>query len=412
MELNTFKVQLVLKTNKTNKKGLVPIFAKIFLNGQKAEISTNRSIDPQQWMNSKQCAKTSSPFNKELNQFLESFKTKIYQTYSRLQIADVTLSILSLKEALNGNRIDRQKGLIAVTEEHNHQFEKLVGIKFSFGSYKNYKTTLSYLKEFVPAFCAIKDIPLLEVNYKFCEAYYTFLTTEKPCTSNGANKHIQRLKKIINYALRAGYIKSNPTATFSLQFKPVEKQVLSWEEIIKIKNLPISRSVIDQVRDVFIFQCFTGLAYSDVKRLRPADIQPMQEGELWIKMRRQKTNISFSIPLLEPALDVLGKYLNDGEKYSPVFPVLSNQKMNDYLKVIQELAGISKNLTTHLARHSFATSVALNNGVPIDTVSKMLGHTNLKTTQVYAKVMDSKIAKDMQELKVKLSGNLKTESNE
>ncbi|RPD39114.1 site-specific integrase [Chitinophaga barathri] len=153
-----------------------------------------------------------------------------------------------------------------------------MGINFSFGSYKNYKTTLSYLKEFVPAFCAKKDIPLLGVNYKFCEAYYTFLTIEKPCTSNGASKHIQRLKKIINYAIRAGYIKSNPTVTFSLQFKAVEKQVLTWEEIIKIKDFPISKKVTDQVRDVFVFQCFTGLDYSDAKRLRPADIQLGQEG--------------------------------------------------------------------------------------------------------------------------------------
>ncbi len=157
-----------------------------------------------------------------------------------------------------------------------------------------------------------------------------------------------------------------------------------------------------QVRDVFIFQCYTGLAYSDLKELRPEHIYRGDDGNLWIRMERQKTAISFSVPLLKPAIELQNKYINADRKSVYLFPVLSNQKMNDNLKIIQELAGISKNLTTHLARHSFATTITLNNDVPIETVSRMMGHTNLRTTQLYAKVLDAKIGSDMKKLRDKM----------
>ena len=167
-------------------------------------------------------------------------------------------------------------------------------------------------------------------------------------------------------------------------------------------TLIYKEKTLKEVRDAFVFQCFTGLSYSDLKRLSEKHIYKVGNGDLWIKMERQKTEVGFSVPLLKPAARLLDEYLQSNNDSEYLFLVLSNQKMNDNLKVIQEIADISKNLTTHLARHTFATTVTLNNNVPIETVSKMMGHTNIRTTQLYAKVMDMKIEADMQNLKDKL----------
>ena len=400
MQLNTFNVQFILKTEKTNKKGLAPIFARIRINGKKMEITTNRSIDLDNWMSENKSAFPLNKSNKELNKYLELYKGKIYSAYSSLLSSGEEINVERFKLAFFGKPSQKKYYLIETTKEHNIQFEKLIGIKFSYGSYKNYKTTLKYLIEFVPILYDVEDILLTEADYKFCESYFSFLTNTKKCKTNGANKQIQRIKKIINYATRAEYIQSNPMASYTLQFKPVNRIALTMEELKKLMETNFNRETLKIVRDIFIFQCYTGLSYADVKGLKETHIQKGIHNELWIKMERQKTEVAFSIPLLDIALDLLTKYADKNDYASELLlPVLSNQKMNFNLKIIQEIAGISKNLTTHLARHTFATTITLANGVPIETVSRMLGHTTLRTTQIYAKVIDTKISCDMEKLK-------------
>lgn len=400
MTPNTFSVQFIIKADKKDNSGFVPIYAKIFINGCKIELSTFQRVNPSHWDNTKKQIKLHIKKANEINQFLENFKSRIYSTYSKVLTTKSELNMNSFKEEFYGTKvIIKEKTLIATTEEHNKEFEKLVGKKYSYGSYKNYKTTLTYLREFVPFFFKQKDIELSKVDFKFCEAYYSFLTSQKPCNNNGANKHIQRVRKIINYAVNSGYITISKMNTYKLENTPTTKPFLTLDEISRIESLKIQRKSMNDVRNVFIFQCFTGLAYSDIKQLNNSNII-LKENGYWIKMKRQKTNISFSVPLLVKAVEILKLYFTN--KAGLVFPVLSNNKMNQYLKIIQELAGIDKTLTTHMARHSFATSVTLANGVPIETVSKMLGHTKLSTTQIYAKVLDSKIENDMEDLKKKL----------
>ena len=404
MASNTFSIHFIIKKEKENKQGLVPIVARIRINGKQTEVSTNRTVKPSLWLKEKEAAKPIDAAHEQLNRHLEAFKIKQYATYSKLLLGEANITAQSFKQSTSGSRIVAPKPhtLIDAAREHNEQFEKLVGIKYSYGSYKNYKTTLKYLIEFVPQYKSKKDIMLTEVNYKFCETFYAWLTSSKNCKTNGANKQLQRLKKIINFSIKSGYLLTNPMQTFSLKFKPVEKVALNNTEIKAIANLTLQRDTLKKVRDAFLFQCYTGLSYSDIVRLDISHIVKAAKGELWIKMKRKKTNVSFSIPLLPSALEILNKYLEHQALDKLIFPILSNQKMNDALKIVQELAGISKSLTTHLARHTFATTITLSNGVPIETVSKMLGHTNLKTTQVYAKVLDSKIALDMEILKKKL----------
>lgn len=392
MSLNSFTMQFIVKTEKMDKNGFVPIYVKLYINSQKLEISTNRKVELYNWDRKNKKAKE----DEELNQFLELYKTKLYNTYSKALLKDEYLTPELFKEIFLGTIKEKVKihYLLETAILHNTNFEKMIGIKYSYGSYKNYKSTLKYLKEFVPIYSGNKDIPLEEVNYNFCESYYGYVTTEKTCTTNGANKQIQRLKKIINYAIKQGFISKNPMATFTLEFKPVNRVTLTIEELKKLIEFDFQRPTLELVRDIFIFQCFTGLSYADIKSLCLNDIE-----DNLIKMDRAKTGNQFTVPLLTQALGLIEQYADYENASKPIFPVLSNQKMNSNLKLIQEIVGINKSLTTHIGRHTFATTITLANGVPIETVSKMLGHTKIATTQVYAKVLDDKIIKDMDKLK-------------
>ena len=194
-------------------------------------------------------------------------------------------------------------------------------------------------------------------------------------------------------------------ATYTVEYTPVNKVALNMAEINRLAELDLQRQLLKSVRDVFLLQCYTGLSYADIQKLSKSHISNGDNGTQWIRMKRQKTSVSFAVPLLPAALAILDKYLPNSDHETPLMPVISNQKMNDNLKLLQELAGISKNLTTHLARHSFATTITLNNGVPISTVSRMLGHTKLSTTQIYAKVLEGTIDNDMKLLGEKLNAS-------
>ncbi len=338
-----------------------------------------------------------------INGVLSTVKSDINHAVSQLQISKTEVTLNNVRLLLRGEAIQETQTFIKVAQEHNENFERQIGKKYSQGSYKNYKTTLKYLIDFVPQYYGQKDMPLKAVNYKFCEAFFTYLTTQKECHINGANKQIQRVKKIINYAIKSGYIQANPMAAYTIEFTPVHKVALTLDEIKRLAGLNLNRQVLKDVRNVFLIQCYTGLSYSDIKSLSVANISAGDNGILWLRMKRQKTSVSFSVPLLPNALAILNQYLATATPETPLLPVISNQKMNENLKLLQELAGISKNLTTHLARHSFATTITLSNGVPIETVSKMLGHTKLSTTQIYAKVLEGKIGSDMKLLSDRLS---------
>lgn len=399
MTPNTFSVHFVIRNERMDTEGYVPIYAKVTINGETLRVAISHKTKPLNWNAKSELVKLNAKNSKEINEAIEAMKSRIYQAHSLLLGSNNTLNAESLRVQLFGEAAARIPTLLEIVKQHNDKFEKMVGIKYSKGSLKNYKTSLRFLTEFIPTYNKKRDIQLKDVNYKFAEAYFAYLTTVKTCKQNGANKHIQRLKTILNYAIKLEYIQRNALDSFSLEFAPVHKVALTIAEIERIQALSIQRETLSKVRDVFLLQCYTGLSFGDVKRLSINDIHRMSETEYWIKMSREKTKIGFSVPLLPQAMVILLKYLETVELNKPLLPVLSNQKMNEHLKLLQELAGISKNLTTHLARHTFATTITLGNGVPIETVSRMLGHTKLATTQMYAKVLDKKIGEDMEKLK-------------
>ena len=404
MNTPNFNIYLYLRKTRPNKENKYPVYIRVRVNKEKMEYPSGQYVDEEQWDDKKQKA---HKFKEAgiVNGMLDTAKANINQAVSQLYMSKAEVTMDNIRLLLKGEAVEESHTFIKVAQEHNDNFEKQIGKKYSQGSYKNYKTTLKYLKEFVPIFSGKKDIDLKAVNYRFCEAYFTYLTTEKDCHVNGANKQIQRVKKIINYAIRSGYLQNNPMATFSIDFTPVHKVALTMDEINRLAGLELQRQVLKDVRDVFLLQCYTGLSYSDIKQLSKVHISAGENGALWIRMKRQKTSVSFGVPLLPAALMILDKYLPHTREDIPIMPVISNQKMNDNLKVLQELAGIPKNLTTHLAIHSFASTSTLKNGVPITTVSRMLGHTKLSTTQIYSKLLDKTIGDDMQLLEQKMRNN-------
>lgn len=399
----SYKITFYIRTNRTNQEGKAPIYYRLWLNNDKIEVSTGLHIEDRLWDEKKQIVKKSSEANL-INNGIQAVRSALIEAITKLHLSGSEVTIDNVKALMKGETITETYYLINVTSEHNQMFEKQVGIKYSWGSYKNYRTTLAFLKEFVKGQFKKQDIPLKEVNQKFCELYFVWLTTVKTCQQNGAAKHLQRLKKVMNYSVRMGYIQVNPLQSYQITMKQVARVALTWEEIQKIQHLRLQTKTLEDIRNIFIFQVFTGLAYSDVKALSRKHLMKGTDDKLWLRMERTKTHNTFAVPLLQTALEILQAYMAPSQGIDePIFPVLSNQKMNQNLKIIQEIAGISKSLHTHLPRHTFASTITLLNGVPLETVSKMLGHSKITMTQTYAKVGELKIAGDMKLLESKLN---------
>ncbi|HXB43351.1 MAG TPA: site-specific integrase, partial [Puia sp.] len=298
--------------------------------------------------------------------------------------------------------------LLWLTKEHNEIMNKVL----KQGSLKNYFTTEKYLQNFLKKKYNPADIYLHDLKYDFITAFEYFLRNNPlkkndPCTNNGTMKHLERLKKMVTWAAKNGWIEKDPFTHYQLKFKRTERGYLSAEELSVIENYDLTNVMLQKVRDLFIFSCYTGLSYIDLVELKPQQIVTSIDRVKWIKSSREKTGLAVNVPLLEPAVMVADKFSKeeDAKFRDSVFPKISNQEMNRSLKVIAEISGIKKYLTFHLARHTFATTVTLMNGVPIESISKMLGHSKIATTMIYARVTQSKIGMDMELLQSRLKDN-------
>ncbi|WP_313778890.1 site-specific integrase [Flagellimonas onchidii] len=398
-----------LKGKHLEKSVKVPIYLRLTVNGKRSELSISRKIEPKKWHAKLGKMKGTDPESVQLNQYLDTVRSKINRIHQRFIDEEKPFTASDIKYAYS-DKGDKLKMLVAVFKEHNEQMKKLIGKDFALGTWKRYNTTKKHVQEYVRAEYRSSDIPLRDVNLKFIKGFEYFLKTNKNCNHNSSLKYINNFKKIIRLAVTHEWISKDPFYNFKVQFKSVEREYLTKQELESIISLEIRMPRLDVVRDMFVFCCFTGLAYIDIKKLTPNNIVPHIDGSQWIQSARQKTRSKLGIPLLPTAMEIIDKYENhprvkNGEC---VIPVLSNQKSNSYLKEIADRCGITKNLTTHLARHTFATTVTLSNGVPIETVGKLLGHKNLRTTQHYAKIVNKKVRDDMAILKDKLAHNAKT----
>jgi len=386
-----------------NQKSKRYIYLRITVNGKFCDLSIKRLWESHKWNTSFGRAIGDNKEIKELNSYLDLILSKVYQAKTKLHERSKPITAESIKEVLLGK--DEKKHLIkAVFLEHNIQMKALVGKNVAEGTLTRYKTAYLHTSSFIRWRYGKEDMELVELNYEFIDQFLFWLKSERNCGHNTAVKYLGPFKKIIIGCLKSGLLKTDPFQ--GVKFKRIEVHpiVLTKEEIVKIINKKYGIERLKYVRDIFLFSCYTGLSYSDVYRLQSSDIVTGIDGEKWIITSRKKTGSPTRLPILPYALEILKRYENHPKCLDnrTAFPVLTNQKMNSYLKEIADTCGIKKKLTFHTAMHTFATTITLNNGVPMETVSKMMGHKSLKHTQHYARVIDLKVSEDMKQLKKKL----------
>ncbi len=401
---NSFSLLFYIKKCKADKSGRANIYLRITMDGQRAELSIRRKVLVDKWNSDMNMARGSSDESLGINRYISTIKNKIYTIEQRCVSEGKPVTAISLRDSYLGKDSDKRM-LLEIFEEHNKKVDKLVGSDFAAGTAERYKTAKKHVSEYIQKEYRVKDVLVKSVDHKFISGFEYYLKTEKNCGHNTAIKYITNFKKIIRIAFANDWIDKDPFLHWKAKLKTVDREFLTEEEIQKMVEKELHTERLDQVKDIFIFCCFTGLAYADVKKLSKDDIVIGIDGDKWIKIKRTKTDTRSNIPILPTAEAVIEKYDDYSHSSSEdrLLPVLSNQKMNAYLKEIADLCGINKNLTFHLARHTFATTVTLTNGVSIESVSKMLGHKSIKTTQHYAKILDRKVSYDMKILRDKFN---------
>jgi len=399
---SNFHLLFYLRKQKNYKGGSMAIYMRITVNGKRADMSAGRECDPAKWSSRAGRAIGTKEEIKSLNNYLDSLQTKVRNAHQVLIDSNQAITTESLQKQFLG-KTEKSRYLLQLFKEHNDKVKALIGNGFEANTLKGYNTSIKHLTGFLQKEYGKSDIEIGLLNHAFITGFEFYLKTDCKCSGVSAAKYIKHLKKIVNHCIANSWLKQNPFINFKSTAKAKERTYLTQQELDTIANKKFSIDRLMQVRDIFVFCCYTGLSYADVKKLKRNEIGIGVDGEQWIFTSRQKTDTSSSVPLLPVAVEILKCYQDHPqcENKGLLLPVLSNQKMNAYLKEIADLCGIIKHLTFHLARHTFATTVTLSNGVPIETVSKMLGHTILKTTQHYAKILDTKVSQDMATLKKK-----------
>lgn len=384
MERNYFSILFFIKRTKLLKNGEAPICLRITVNGKRAEVQIKRSVEVNKWNNQKECAIGKDNKTLELNHYLETVRTKILRIHRQLEQDNKPITAEILKCHYYGES-ETPKMLLEVFKEHNQKCSELIGKDYVRATVMYYERTARYLSEFIKQNHRLSDIPLKDIDYNFIQAFEHFVKTVKNCQQNATVKHLKNFKRIIRIALLNHWIISDPFAEIHFKQTPTNRDFLLEEELQLILRKQFNIPRLETVKDIFIFCCFTGLAFTDVQHLTPEHILCDNKGEYWIRKPREKTTNMCNIPLLEIPLKLIDKYKHhpECERKNIVFPVPSNQRMNSYLKEIADLCGIKKNLSTHVARHSF-TCIALANKVSMESIAKMLGHSNIKTTKIYA----------------------------
>lgn len=393
---NSFRLLYLLNKSKANQEG-APILLRITINGSQVSMNLGRRIPVNLWNDKTRMPKNKDAFTDDLSEYMESMRNKAYQCYTQLskEYDDVTPEMV--RASLQGVQSGSSRMLMDVWNEHNAEIEKRIGRGVSKVLWQKHRTAKRHFERFLKIEFRCDDIPLRRLDAALVRKFYSYLTVDKNLVHNSAVKILQFLKKITRRSLYEGWIAKDPFVGFSLSFEEVDRPYLTEEELELIINKEFEIERLNLIKDIFLFACYTGLAYVDVHKLKGDEIERTSDGVWWIKIRRQKTNQKSQIPLLAPAKAILDKYVNMAQLKPDerLLPVYSNQKVNSYLKEIADFCGIRKKLTFHVARHTFATTVTLQNGVSIESVSRMLGHSNIKTTQHYARVVDKKLVEDM-----------------
>ena len=378
MDRNYFSILFFIKKSKLLKNGEAPICLRITINGQRAEVQIKRSVEVSLWNSNKECSIGKERKHQELNHYLETVRTKVL-------------------------RIHREM-LLEVFREHNKKYRELLDKDVVLGTVLRYERTVRYLEEFMKEKYHFSDIPLKNINQEFVKEFEHFIKTEKDCAQNATVKYLKNLKKIIRNALVNKWMDDDPFVEIRFHQTASNREFLTEEELNKLIEKEFTIPRMEVVRDIFVFCSLTGLAFTDVQHLKPEHIFRDMDGSYWIRKTREKTDNMCNIPLLDLPVKLIQKYQNHPEcvRKGVVIPVPCNQRCNSYLKEIADVCGIQKTLSTHIARHTFAC-LAIANKVSMESIAKMLGHTDIRTTKIYARILDRTVSDEMQILRGKFA---------
>jgi len=395
-------VYFSLRESKQNKKGLSPIEVSITTNGKRIYFSTGKQASAADWNKEKQAVKGKSEEAQLINGYLIQLRNKIYQKEIELLQKGYLITAELLKEAIT-DKVEalNEKTLLDVLNEHNTERKAMIGKTVAPATYWVFEYTGRLFKEFIQKKYERKDLYLREINLGFIQGFHAYLLGEKKMGQNSCTKHLKFLKKLLNLAVANSYISYNPVNAYKVEREPVEVDFLDEEELRKIINFDTPLPRLERAKDMFLFGCFTGLSYIDIKTLTPEHFEKDSAGRIWIKKRRVKTGVLSRIPLLPIAKLILDKY-KGGEK---LLPIQDPADINKYLKDIAILCGINKRICFHTSRHTFASTVTLANNISLEVVSKMLGHTNTRMTAHYAKLIDKCIGEQMDKLMDTFTGD-------
>ena len=395
--------------NATNGEAL--LYVRVTVNQKRSNISLKRRVPVNQWDAKKSRCKGASAVARQLNNYIEQSYNKLFQIYQDLTYREELVTAKIIKAKFIGND-EKSKSLLDLIEYQSKKIENTLAV----GSIRNFGVTENYLNKFLQKEKKINDIFLKQLDYKFLIDFENYLANvwpvghPKALSQNTIMKHIQRLRKMVTLAYHLEWLERDPFARWKPKYVKTNREFLSETELDSLENYDFNNDRLDRVRDLFVFSCYTGISYIDIMALTPDNIVKGIDGGNWIVTKRQKTNNAVKVPLLGKAEEIIKKYQDHPMTAVTLslLPIITNEKLNAYLKEVANHVGIKKNLTFHMARHTFATTITLSNGVPIETVSKLLGHTKIATTQIYAQVLETKISKDMQGLRNTLEAKRQT----
>ncbi len=400
--MSTYKINILffISATRINKRGLVPLICRLTFNGKRKQFSTGLFINPDYWNSKKQKAHPTNKENDFINTQISLIKQKINQAFLFLQVNNENYDVEDIYLQYKGENSKKDKTVLEVFKAHNEKVEKLIGKDYVKPTLWKYNQAMALLKEFIKYKYKKNDYQFKDLDIGFIKDYEFYLKTEKNLAQSSIYKAVQRFKRIVKIAIVDGYLDKDPFLMHKIKSPKTKVVYLTTEELNDLENHTFRQERLQQVQDMFIFCCYTGLAFKEMENLKQEHIVIGFDGNKWLNMERRKTDKVISVPLLSKALQILEKYQ---ENENRVFPKISNQKFNSYIKEIAEVVGIEKKISHHIARKTFATTVLLYNDVPMEIVSELLGHSKITITQDhYAKVVQKKVSEQMKKLGKKI----------
>ncbi len=402
-KLDFLKISFIIRKDRLQ-DGQAPIYLQLFLESQRARISINQKIDVELWDENFGRVKGNSAKANHLNEYLDKIKLDTMRSYNDLKLGDDEVSVELLRKLLSGESEVAKKKLFEIAEIYNVHSSKLIGIELNQRTWERYKAYAQKIAAFIKINLHQDDVYIHQLKYSFIVEYEFYLKTVVKIHQNTIVKYIRYLNRVMEFAVNHEWAEKNIFQNFKVTVKESKREYLTSEELQRIVDKEIRINRLQEVRDCFVFCCYTGYAYKDAAELTPGHIVTGIDGKKWIYTSRQKTDNVSNVPLLEPALEIIKKYESHPacSNKNRLLPMKSNQKLNAYLKELADICDITKPMTMHIARHTFATTILLANGVSMEATSKMLGHSSIKTTQIYGKIVESRVSSEMDNLSNKL----------